>query len=105
VAFYNGSHLIEKKVVARLEPGASVGLTASWVPSGTGHEVLKVKADPSNSITEMNETNNQGKLTVNVEQTFGTQFAIPIILLIGVLGFAGFKFYQWLSLRRPTRKK
>lgn len=105
VAFYNGNHLIGKKVVARLEPGASAGLTASWVPSETGHEVLKVKADPQNSITEMNETNNQGRLNVNVEQTFGTQFAIPIILLIGVLCFAMFKFYQWLGLRRLTRKK
>ena len=105
VAFYNDSHLIEKKVVARLEPGASVDLTTSWVPSETGAEVLKVKADSGNSISEMNETNNQGKITVNVEQTFGVQFAIPIILLIGVLGFATFKLYQWLSFRRLTRKK
>jgi hypothetical protein len=104
VAFYNGSHLIEKKVVADLEPGASVGLSASWVPSETGKAALRVKADSGNSIPEMNETNNQGKLTVDVEQTFGMQFAIPIILLIGVVGFASFKLYQWLSFRRLTRK-
>jgi parallel beta-helix repeat protein len=105
VAFYNGSHLIGAKVVAGLAPGASVGLSASWVPSGTGKEALRVKADPGNTIPEMNETNNQARITVEVEQTFGMQFAIPMILLIGVLGFAAFKLYQWIGFRRLTRKR
>jgi subtilase family serine protease len=105
VAFYNGTHLIERKVVARLEPGASVDLSVDWVPQETGSEVLKVKVDSGNSTPEINESNNLVKATVNVQETFGTQFAIPIILLIGVTGYGVFKLYQWLSFRRLTRRK
>jgi subtilase family serine protease len=54
------------KQVITLVTGASTTVSFTWKPTTTGSHDLQVVADPTNSIAEISETNNQQTSTLNV---------------------------------------
>ncbi|MDZ4171226.1 MAG: CARDB domain-containing protein [Methanobacteriaceae archaeon] len=59
---------IETQTVEGLWPNSTKSVSFNWTPNTTGEHVLKVVADSGNNITEVNDTNNDDLITVNVKK-------------------------------------
>lgn len=61
VKLYDGSNLIESKTVTSLGTNKTTTLNFSWKPSSTGTHTLKIVVDTENQVDESDETNNELK--------------------------------------------
>jgi len=104
VYFYADSALIGKRSVAVLEPETSQEVYVRWTPEEKGRVVLSVRVDPEDAVKEVSEDNNRSELTVSAEESLTYRFAVPILLLIGILGMGAIKLYNWVRYRRAIGK-
>jgi hypothetical protein len=58
VTLYADSLLVDKKSISGLSAGVNNIVSFSWTPAGAQTYTLKAEADPENTVTESNETNN-----------------------------------------------
>ena len=65
VRFYEDNVSVAKQVIT-LDAGATTTLSFNWNPSSSGDHDLNVWADPTNSIDESDESNNQQNSTITV---------------------------------------
>jgi len=85
VRLYEDSLTVGKQIIT-LAPGESTHLTFTWKPAATGSYELMVWADPTNSIAESNEANNQQLQTVTVAgqpDLVVTNLTVPTSPLMG----------------------
>ena len=69
-----------------------------------GKHTIRVLVDPEDKVAESNETNNEASVDVTVREHPLRTYAIPILLVIAVLGFAVYKLYYRWALWRLKRK-
>lgn len=107
VTFYDGSKVIRTKRYDGLDAGMSMDVAARWDTGdlAIGKHSVRVVVDPVNELAEKDETNNELKEKAIVEDSPLMSYAIPILIVVGVLGLVGFKLYSWALVRRLERKQ
>ncbi|MCS7144103.1 MAG: hypothetical protein NZ879_03675 [Archaeoglobaceae archaeon] len=66
VAFYVNTTLIRTETLSGLNAGSQATVNATWIPNAVGTYLVRVIADPNNSIIESNEANNESSTTTTV---------------------------------------
>lgn len=102
VIFYDGSRKIAERTVVELGPGVNQEVVAKWTTgeAALGRHTIRVMVDPKDAIDEGNETNNEASTKVTVKENPLMTYAIPLLLLVAIVGILGYKGYTWAVLRR-----
>ena len=107
VAFYDGSKKMAERTIAELGPGANQEVVVKWSTgdAALGRHTIRVMVDPTGTVAESNETNNEASTRVTVNQNPLMTYSIPLLVLVAVIGIVGYKAYTWMVLRRLRYKQ
>jgi parallel beta-helix repeat protein len=107
VTFYDGSHVIKNRVLASVPQGGTQEVSVAWNTDDedVGKHTIRIVVDPEDRIPETDEIDNEASVTVEVSETLRMAYAIPILLLIAILGLMAFKLRNYILLKRLQLKK
>lgn len=107
VTFFDGAKAIGTKRMDALVKGTSQEVTMKWRTSdaASGKHTIRAVVDLKDEVLERDESNNELSVKAEVEESAILVYAIPILIVVGVVGLLGFKVYTWVLMKRLEKKQ